>query len=605
MSRALGLAVLLAGLPALAWESVCYQYTDNSKDVLQLGAGTPCTPSSGPNTARQRWVGNLDEHRLLFLAAANAAGIPSAALATQRLEVLTQNQGVAVGSMSAETLMPALPELAERVQSRSFTVAELAQLPDYSYALWDWAQGHETCPPDLGASDPAFCHDFASHMGAVNANHFPPMAQTFYASSHALAVERARACDSVRLSLGGNAPRFVSMLQACAVEALTLEAIAQHYLQDAWSSGHMWQRWGSPDLADFPGADATARRETAVLVALSAGLIHGSRGVLQKLPEWTSFDVNDAMCAPHEAVRFDSGGQSFGGVGDDYLWALPPFGGGETYQGQWSKLLACSVTGILEVYTAAGSPFGQANSSAATLSSADLVGEACFGQRATNAAMLQGMALDFKTAFGQATLTLDSRLVGELVPVVATESGEVAVSAKGQARFRLGLQRQVSLARLHAKKNPGGTQVSDGALGAFMGVEPNGAFAARARPAEYFDPPLPWPGNGNDVDAQRARSIALLFRTSHAADFCAREDSALLATLKARAALSADARTHEAYCVACSEVVANHLRVGTNVSWDVNREPLCKLVDSSAAVAYQPGTSADSIESLARAHCGC
>jgi hypothetical protein len=235
-----------------------------------------------------------------------------------------------------------------------------------------------------------------------------------------------------------------------------------------------------------------------------------------------------------------------------------------------------------------------------------LVGSECFGQRATNAAMLQGMALDLKTALGQITLTLDSRLVGELVPVVATETGEVLVSAKSQARFRLGLQRQVSLARLLARKDPNGTQVADGATGAFMGVDANGAFATRQRPAEYFDPPLPWPGNGSSTDAARAQSIALLFRGAHAADFCAREDASVLATLVTRAKdTGLDASTHAAACSACTAVVQNHLRVGNMSTFDTAREPLCRVLSSSAAVLYQSGTSADPIETLARTHCGC
>lgn len=606
MTRALALAALGAALPAAAWESVCNQYPDPRADVLQLGAPSPCAPSSGPNTARHRWVGQLDEHRALFLAAAGAVGLPSAALATVRLDVYTRAAGVAVGNASAPTLVPALPEEAERVQTRAFTVAELAQLPDYSYGLWDWAQGHEVCPPELGATDPAFCHDFASHMGPVNANHFPPMAQTFYLASHALALERAAACAALGASLGTQAARFAANVEACAVEALALEAVAQHYLQDAWSTGHMWQRWGSPDLADFPGADGPSRREVAVLVALASGLIHGSRGVLQKLPAWTSFDVNDAMCAPDDAVRFQSDLGLLGGVGDDYLWALPPFGGGEAYQGQWSRLLACSGTGLLEVYRAAGEPFGPAGAGFTPLPADALRGAECFGQRATNAAVLEGMALDFKTGFGQVHLALDSRLVGVLVPVVATETGEVKVGPRTHAAFRHGLQRQVSLARLWAKKEPEGTQVADGALGDLMGVAPNGAFAARARPAGYFDPPLPWPGSRGGADGERALSLALLFRAAHAGDFCAREDAALLASLEARARDTAlDAPTRAAACAACAEVVQGHLRVGAPGAFDAEREPLCRVLSAGASVVYQPGAATDALPALARARCGC
>jgi hypothetical protein len=32
------------------------------------------------------------------------------------------------------------------------------------------------------------------------------------------------------------------VLMACETEAKVLEAIGQHYLQDAWSMGHLWER---------------------------------------------------------------------------------------------------------------------------------------------------------------------------------------------------------------------------------------------------------------------------------------------------------------------------------------------------------------------------
>ena len=47
--------LLLTAARAFAWESVCYDAQNRS-----------CNPAAGPNTARQRWIGNLDEHRQLW-----------------------------------------------------------------------------------------------------------------------------------------------------------------------------------------------------------------------------------------------------------------------------------------------------------------------------------------------------------------------------------------------------------------------------------------------------------------------------------------------------------------------------------------------------------
>ena len=60
---------------------------------------------------------------------------------------------------------------------------------------------------------------------------------------------------------------------------------------------------------------------------LASGLLHGARGVLQRLPEWTSYDVNDALCAPHPSVEFVTPtGARYPAIGDDYLDLLPPLG---------------------------------------------------------------------------------------------------------------------------------------------------------------------------------------------------------------------------------------------------------------------------------------
>ncbi len=72
--------VLLALWPlhALGWESVCFDAN-----------GQSCAPSAGPNTARNRWVGPLDEHRQLFELSRAAAGLPAGLSDTFTLEVFT------------------------------------------------------------------------------------------------------------------------------------------------------------------------------------------------------------------------------------------------------------------------------------------------------------------------------------------------------------------------------------------------------------------------------------------------------------------------------------------------------------------------------------
>ena len=298
---ALIIALALAPSQAFAWESKCYRYDDPSLSPSAYANVTPigeCSPGAGPDVARARWIGPLDEHRQLFDESRRAAGVPDAVAGTLALRVFTDG--------TPDSVRPVAFEQASSSVVRYTSIAELAQLPDFSYGLWDWATGNETCPIDASL-DAITCHEFASHMGPVNANHFPPQSGDFYARGHAMAVARANACGVMADALGASEPRFHDWVLDCENEALAIEAVAQHYLEDTWSSGHMWQRWGSAELADFPGTTDGDRRANAVLVALAAGMIHGSRGVLQRLPAWTTFDVNDALCAPHPDVQFLAG----------------------------------------------------------------------------------------------------------------------------------------------------------------------------------------------------------------------------------------------------------------------------------------------------------
>ncbi len=607
MSTTRALLLLLAGAatPALAWESTCHVYADPTLEPSAYAGmqGAVCA-LPGPQAARNRWIGGLDEHRLLWEKTRELAGLPAAVSATVTLPVFTSDAPLTVGAQTLTALTPVAFDAALRQQARAFSIGELAQLPDWSYSLWDWATGNESCPLEGAVGSAELCHDFASHMGPVNSNHFPPQAHAFYGRYHALALARAADCKAAGVKLGGSAARFSAFLKACELEALALEAVGQHFLQDAWSSGHMWERWGSPNLSDFPpGAD---QRDRAALVALTAGLIHGSRGVLQRLPAWSSYDVNDALCAPHPSVRYvQEDGAILAGLGDDYLSALPPFGSG-ALEGQGQRLLSCAATGMLQVYEAAGAQHGAAAPLAAGLTTVDPLSDACFGQRATNAAMLAAEGIQLKLAGQQLNLTLDARLVGWLLPKVTRNQAQVAVSPGLRNRFRFDLQRVVSLTRLVAAANPEGTELARGGLGDFLGVKPNGQYLQS--PVSYAEPSLPWPNTPDATQPakDRAAALARLFHRAHAADWCDQTDAAALASLKAHAQDGAlDAQAKEAACSACAELSSRHVRVGASAaSYDTAREPLCHYLASAPAYVYQADSGGDAL-ALARTWCGC
>jgi len=606
--RPLFLLALLLSLPAAAWESVCYERADPTKEPAEYpqDSGSWCAPAAGPNTARHRWVGKLDEHRRLWELTREKAGLPTESSATMRLRVFTSSAPVPVDGQQLTSLLPVPFAEAERVQLRAITPGELAQLPDFSYALWDWATGHETCPLPGAGENATLCHDFASHMGPVNSNHFLPQAGRFYAYYHALALGRAGECKAMKGMLGTEGARFTAYLRACEAQALALEAVGHHYLQDAWSAGHMWQRWGSPELVDFPSSTGD-QRDRAVLVALASGLLHGARGVLQRAPAWTSYDVNDALCAPHPAVEFiTAGGERYPAIGDDYLELLPPLGTGSTYTPQSERLLSCAVSGMRQVYSVAGENHGPLGPPAQGLRTLEPTGTECFGQRVTNQAMKEAAAVQFRVIGQQVTLELDSRVVGAIVPTVARETGEVPVPARLRNEFRLGLQRVVSLTRLMAKEKPLGTELAEGRLGSFLGARPNGEYTNSGVLASYVDPVLPWPATPDVTSGakDRAQALARVFHQGHASDWCRAFAPEGLEALRARATSGAlDAETRAAACEICSEFVVRHLRIGTGpASYDTASEPLCHYL-SAGPYLYQPGPGAP--DTLARAWCGC
>lgn len=592
------LAATFHSTVALAWDSYCYRYPDTSRPVAAYADASQevCAPFAGPNVTRHRWIGPLDEHRQLFEKTREQAGLPAAISETFTLRVYTGPMSVQLGaSATGPTQIPAA--LPVRVMERHLSIGELAQLPDFSYALWDWASGNETCPLGEVGADAEACHDFATHMGPVNANHFLPLAQGFYARYHQVALQRAAACKRMAdaLSSAGVLERFQSYPRACEVEALALESVGQHYLQDAFSTGHMWERWGSPELVDFEGATPLERRDRAVLVALISGMIHGSRGVLQKLPSWTSYDVNDALCAPHEGVEYArSDGVIVRGLGDDYLDALA------TVPEHQQRLLSCATSGVLQVYEASGMQHGALGARGPGLSSVDPTGADCFGQRVTNRAMLLGAALQFKFLGQQVEIPLDSRHVGWLVPTVARSSGQVPVEKPLKDRFRFELMRQVSLMRVLAKEKPQGTEIAEGQLGAFLGAKPNGAY--RREPiSSYDEPALPWPATPEATPGAGARAeyLARTFHRSHADDWCGVMTLEKLQALRDHAtAQSTEADAKAAACEACAEFAGRHLA-------DTDGTPsLCSVLsDGTAAAITQPGGG--SLEARARTWCGC
>ncbi|MDP1823620.1 MAG: hypothetical protein Q8L48_10270 [Archangium sp.] len=611
MKRALWALVVLSSSTALAYDSKCYR-----------APGVAC--AEGPDATRHRWIGESDEHRQLLAVAASYSGIAPELFEDFTLPTYVKDEVLMLGNTPTLTLKPAALSSAAAVVGRTWSVAEFAQLPDFSYSLADWALGNETCPLDdfLPAPVPAFeCHEFAGHMGSYNSNHFLPQSEEHYRAYHQLALGRAAECARLRQGIPlTDRARFEAFFTACEQQALVIEAVGQHFLQDAWSSGHMWERWGSTDPRDFPDL------QTAVMVALATGLTHGARGIAQgviieaqetlHLGSQALIEANDALCAPNDDVRYVGGGASVPTPAAGDLFANRVLS--ETgFPAQRAQFLSCSISGLREVYAATGQVPGP--SSGAGLFSIDPLSRECFGQRVTNRALRRGAGVDLTSPDGATSvfLPLDPLLVGGLVvlggEVVGAGFGPLPTSQELVTRslqFRFSMMRIAMQLEYEARRDPDGTSLANGALFPLMGVEGNRAYAFGNPRAPTIDPSLPWkPGTG-DLRQSWRDGLARVFHQAHALDWCAAFSAGGAEDLEAlkRSVQAAPTSSKATACEVCVEFSSRHLRQGRSVSdYDQTREPLCGFFDSPLAPVqfiYQDRPPTDS-RAAAQAWCGC
>jgi hypothetical protein len=467
---ALAALATLAPDEARAWDSDC---GGCDKGPPELVATSP-------------WVGDSSEHSYLFNVAMQKAGIP-AELQGFDLDVFTETDGSIIGSALDQA------EFRSRHQR---SVSEFAQLPDFGYALWDWALGFSECPSSVPFL-PSYCHKFVGFMGVLNSNHFLPQGQDNYAHYHGIALEVAAQCKSMADRLAGmpDSQGPMQYIGQCQQQALVVEAVGQHFLQDAWSAGHMWERWGGPEIDDI-GADVDSVSSGAVAAAV-AGLIHGSKSILT----W-----DDQMSAPdplHVVEYIDFLGARHEMVGDlfmdDFLFE-------DLYSAQRESFLDCSAAGIGEVYAAmGGSP---------SVPVFDPTSDRCFGQRATNLALRRG--------WNDVDLAQIVLLLGDSVNVVIAPELQMDL---------LDMNLRLTVA---AVARPYETDMARGGLGPLLDVQVNGAFR-RSPPASYSDDSFgSWVASPSGA-ADRSNAITRVFHRGNAEAWCRAMTSGDLDNLRSRA----------------------------------------------------------------------
>lgn len=155
--------------------------------------------------------------------------------------------------------------------------ARFAGLPDYSYGPADWLNKNLTCPIGGAPRDDELCHEFLGWLGGLNAVHFGSQATAMYARYHAIALQRADRAKRMREAMTPEERRvYADALREAEHQALMYEGYAQHFLQDRWAIGHMWERWDGPDRTQI----ANASVYSTLVIGGVAGLIHGAEALV-------------------------------------------------------------------------------------------------------------------------------------------------------------------------------------------------------------------------------------------------------------------------------------------------------------------------------------
>jgi len=199
-------------------------------------------------------------------------------------------------------------------------------LPDYSYALYDWLNKNTTCPAFQDPAYTARCHEFAGWLGGLNSVHFGSQATDMYAHHHRNALALATRAREMREAMTTDEQDlYADELREAELLALAYEGYAQHFLQDRWAIGHMWERWDAPDPQQVPVA-----LPQHLLIGGLAGLIHGSEALVNQ-HRWMEalLTRTDPMSSPvagpgnfaipmqYRHVGPDGEGQPVSAIGDE------------------------------------------------------------------------------------------------------------------------------------------------------------------------------------------------------------------------------------------------------------------------------------------------
>lgn len=384
--------------------------------------------------------------------------------------------------------------------------ALFAGLPDYSYALYDWINKNRTCPAFDRPQYADRCHEFMGWLGALNSVHFGTQASDMYAHLHENALELARRAREMREAMTEEEQAaYLEEIQEAELLALAYEGYAQHFLQDRWAIGHMWERWDSPDTSQ---EDASLVGHLAI-GALS-GIIHGAEAVVTQMPALEVLLMRaDPLSSPlpgpsgaalpmmYRHVRPNGMSEPIPGIGDErYADAIAgtfslsrydPASRDQTLNvaTQLAGLRRCAGAGWAEVirelgtgpdggYGIYGAPLSPSAPSFRVVEEGD-----CWNMWATNESMMTGL-LGPNPGRAVALLGAVDFVLPE-TPEVGSSDNNVVVGDRGE------LVAYAARLWLFGRDNPNGTEVAQGQMTSF--AQSLGAAVGYGR---EFDPNTLW-----------------------------------------------------------------------------------------------------------------
>lgn len=427
-----------------------------------------------------------------------------------------------------------------------------AGLPDYSYGLYDWLNKNTTCPAFADGNYAWRCHEFMGWLGALNSVHFGSQATDMYAHQHRNALALARRAREMREAMTeAERDAYADELREAELLALAYEGYAQHFLQDRWAMGHMWERWDAPDPQQEPGS-----LPAHLAIGALSGIIHGSEALVND-HRWLEVLLTraDSMSSPlpgpgrtaipmnYRHVRDGEEGPVTPGIGDERYqdalngrFSLNRYEPGRrdqtlNVQTQMTGMMECASAGWTEVIRELGpgerGGWGiyDARISVSAPEFRVIEEDDCWNMWATNESMMIGL-LGPNAGRSLALIAATDFVIPDLGPEIGVGPEGVVVGSRTEFVAYAGRL------WLYGRDDPSGTQVARGemtsfaqSLGSLFGQEeqldPNTIWGFREGGAyslpDYAEPAgLITEGNGGPVavlaerDA-RGRDIQTLY----------------------------------------------------------------------------------------------